>query len=100
MIDPSGNTTTILQSADTERRDLFGRYNFGVDYEIDKFNFITGAVNFGIRNSNNWQNDFLTQNFVGGNLIREALRETNSKDQSNSIDGPPHVFDLPETRRV
>ena len=86
LIDPSGNTTTILQSADTERRDLFGRYNFGVDYEIDKFNFITGAVNFGIRNSNNWQNDFLTQNFVGGNLIREALRETNSKDQSNSID--------------
>ncbi|SFO76632.1 Outer membrane receptor proteins, mostly Fe transport [Algoriphagus ornithinivorans] len=86
LIDPSGNTTTILQSADTERRDLFGRYNFGIDYEIDKFNFITGAVNFGIRNSNNWQNDFLTQNFVGGNLIREALRETNSKDQSNSID--------------
>ncbi|WP_144605707.1 TonB-dependent receptor domain-containing protein [Algoriphagus algorifonticola] len=86
LIDPSGNTTTILQSADTERRDLFGRYNFGMDYEIDKYNFITGAVNFGIRNSNNWQNDFLTQNFVGGNLTREALRETNSKDQSNSID--------------
>ncbi|MFC3417295.1 TonB-dependent receptor domain-containing protein [Algoriphagus hitonicola] len=86
LIDPNGNQSTIAQSADTERRDLFGRYNFGVDYEIDKFNFLTGAVNFGIRNSRNWQNNFLTETFVNDELVRSALRETNTIDESNSVD--------------
>lgn len=76
----------ILQSADTERSDIFGRYNFGVDYEIDKFNFLTGSVNFGLRNSNSKQNNFLTQNFQGGQLLRSALRSTDVVDESNSID--------------
>ena len=86
LLGPTGTSTTIRQSADTERNDLMGRYNFGVDYSIDKFNFITGAVNFGLRNSNNSQNNFLSQNFVNGALTRSALRETDTKDRSNSLD--------------
>ncbi|MDF2157470.1 TonB-dependent receptor [Algoriphagus sp. CAU 1675] len=86
LLNPNGNQTTITQKADTERRDLFGRYNFGVDYEIDKFNFITGAVNFGLRNFQNWQNNFLSQTFSGGNLVNTAMRETNSKNDGNSVD--------------
>jgi outer membrane receptor protein involved in Fe transport len=81
-----GTTSTVLQSADTKSNSLFGRYNFGVDYEVDKYNFLTGAVNFGIRNRSSNQENFLTQNFVGNDLIRTALRETDSKDNSNSID--------------
>lgn len=86
LINPSGTPTTISQSADTERENLMGRYNFGVDYSIDKFNFITGAVNFGLRNSNNYQNNFLSQTFANGILTRSALRQTDTKDRSNSID--------------
>ncbi|MFN3758667.1 MAG: TonB-dependent receptor domain-containing protein [Algoriphagus aquaeductus] len=83
---PNGSISKSVQSADTERRDVFGRYNFGVDYEIDKFNFITGAVNFGIRNSRNWQYDFLTQNFLDDVLRSSQNRETNTLDNSNSVD--------------
>lgn len=81
-----GTQTTVTQSADTERRDMFGRYNFGVDYEIDKYNFLTGAVNFGLRNFKNWQNDFLTERYSGGDLISSAMRETTSKNDGNSLD--------------
>ncbi|SIO17255.1 TonB-dependent receptor domain-containing protein [Algoriphagus halophilus] len=86
LTNPDNSISTISQSADTERTYMFGRYNFGVDYEIDKYNFLTGAVNFGIRNSKNSQDNFLTQNYLNGDLVRNALRETNSKDNSNSID--------------
>ncbi|MFT4860403.1 MAG: outer membrane receptor protein involved in Fe transport, partial [Algoriphagus sp.] len=87
LLNNSNNSISkILQSANTERNDLFGRYNFGVDYEIDKFNFLTGSVNFGVRNSNSNQNDFLTRNFLNDQLIRTALRSTDVVDESNTID--------------
>ncbi|MEB2780975.1 TonB-dependent receptor [Algoriphagus sp. C2-6-M1] len=86
VTNPDNSISTVLQSADTKRDYLFGRYNFGADYEIDQYNFLTTAVNFGIRNSKNNQNNFLTQNFLDGDLVRNALRETNTKDNSNSID--------------
>jgi outer membrane receptor for ferrienterochelin and colicin len=82
----SGNTTRTLQSADTKRQEIFGRYNFGVDYEINKFNFITGAVNFGIRNSENWQENFMTQSFLNNVLRAQQNREINTLDNSNSVD--------------
>jgi outer membrane receptor protein involved in Fe transport len=83
---PDNSISRILQSADTERRNLFGRYTFGVDYDIDKFNFLTGSVNFGVRNSNSNQNDFLTRNFLNDQLSRTALRTTDVVDDSNTID--------------
>lgn len=82
----SGNTTKTIQSADTKRQEIFGRYNFGVDYEIDKYNFITGAVNFGIRNSENWQENFMTQSFLNNVLRAQQNREINTLDNSNSVD--------------
>ncbi|TFV94658.1 TonB-dependent receptor [Algoriphagus kandeliae] len=86
LLGADGGQTVIAQSADTERNFLFGRYNFGIDYEINKYNFLTGSANFGIRNSRNYQNDFLTQTFVGGDLVNSAMRQTDTKDKSNSID--------------
>jgi len=80
------STSTILQSADTKSNYLFGRYNFGVDYEIDEYNFLTAAVNFGIRNRSNDQTDFLTQRLQDGVVTSNELRETDMKDNSNSID--------------
>lgn len=86
LTNPDMTTTTINQSADTKSNNLFGRYNLGVDYEINEYNFLTGAVNFGIRNSGSDQTNFLTQNYVDGNLANTALRETTSKSNSNSVD--------------
>lgn len=82
----NGNITRTIQSADTKRQEIFGRYNFGVDYEIDKYNFITGAVNFGIRNSQNWQENFMTQSFLNDVLRAQQNREINTLDNSNSVD--------------
>ena len=83
---PQGIASRTLQTADTERNDYGGRYNFGVDYEIDKFNFMTGSVNFGLRNSKSYQTDFLTQTFLGDQLVSNQLRETNTVDNSNNVD--------------
>ncbi|MFC5192107.1 TonB-dependent receptor domain-containing protein [Algoriphagus aquatilis] len=82
----NGTITRTVQSADTKRQEIFGRYNFGVDYEIDKYNFITGAVNFGIRNSQNWQENFMTQSFLNDVLRAQQNREINTLDNSNSVD--------------
>ena len=82
----NGSVSTSKQSADTERSEIFGRYNFGVDYEVDAYNFITGAVNFGIRNSENWQYNFLTQNSLNNVIRAQQNRETNTLDNSNSVD--------------
>lgn len=83
---PNNSVTKVVQSADTERQDIFGRYNFGMDYDINQYNFITGAINFGLRNSNNEQTNFLTENFINNQLISSRLRSTDTKDQSNSVD--------------
>ncbi|WP_026969006.1 TonB-dependent receptor domain-containing protein [Algoriphagus terrigena] len=77
---------TTIQSADTERRDIFGRYNFGVDYDINEYNFLTAAVNFGVRNSKNWQTDYLTEKFRDGLLYGSENREVYTLDNSNSVD--------------
>jgi len=82
----NGSVSTSKQSADTERSEIFGRYNFGVDYEVDAYNFITGAVNFGIRNSENWQYNFITQNSLNDVVRAQQNRQTNTLDNSNSVD--------------
>ncbi|WP_111672006.1 TonB-dependent receptor domain-containing protein [Algoriphagus litoralis] len=82
----NGDVRKVIQSADTERRDIFGRYNFGMDYDINQYNFITGAINFGLRNSNNEQRNFLTENYQNDQLLSSRLRSTDTKDQSNSVD--------------
>ncbi|MEN2282337.1 outer membrane beta-barrel family protein [Algoriphagus sp. SE2] len=86
ITNPNSSIARVIQSADTRQNNIFGRYNFGVDYEIDKYNFLTGAVNFGIRNSNNYQNNFFTENYLEDQLISKALRETDVINESNSVD--------------
>ena len=86
ITNPDNSVRRILQEADTKRNDLFGRYNFGVDYDIDKYNFLTAAVNFGIRNSNNFQENFFTENYSGEQLLSRQLREVDVADESNTVD--------------
>ena len=78
----SGVSTTNVQTADTRRDGIFGNYQLGFDWDINKYNSITSNVRFGLRNGNNWQ-DGLKQ-IRNGAL--SSLRNTNSLDESANVD--------------
>jgi hypothetical protein len=54
---------------------LFGRYNFGWDYEINKYNFLTASVGFGIRNMTNRQDGLSTDTYNEEALISSTLSD-------------------------
>jgi outer membrane receptor protein involved in Fe transport len=78
----NGSQTTNIQTADSRRQGLFGNYQLGFDWDINKFNSITSSVRFGMRNGNNWQ-DGLKQVRNG---VATSLRNTNSLDLSSNVD--------------
>jgi outer membrane receptor protein involved in Fe transport len=81
-----GSTLNILQSADTRSNMMFGRYNLGWDYDIDKYNFITTSVSFGLRNMRNNQDGLLTDTYDEEMLISSLLRDVNVNNLSNNVD--------------
>jgi outer membrane receptor protein involved in Fe transport len=81
-----GSTLNILQSADTRSNMMFGRYNLGWDYDIDKYNFITTSVSFGLRNMRNNQDGLLTDTYAEEMLISSLLRDVNVNNLSNNVD--------------
>ena len=78
----NGVSTTNVQSAETRREGIFGNYQLGFDWDINKYNSVTSNVRFGLRNGNNWQ-DGLKQTRNG---LPFSLRNTNSLDQSANVD--------------
>ncbi len=91
----NGTQTTNLQTADSRRQGLFGNYQLGFDWDINKFNSITSSIRFGLRNGNNWQ-DGLRQ---VRNNIPTSLRNTNSLDQSSNVDinfDYTHTYEKPQ----
>lgn len=96
--DEYGETLT-LQSSDTESDFLFGRYTLGLDYDINKNNFITSSVQFGLRNRESQQDNLLTQAFQNGALTSESLRFVDTEDNSANVDvnlGFTHLYDKPQ----
>jgi outer membrane receptor protein involved in Fe transport len=80
-------TSTNIQTANTLRRDLFGRYQFGWDYEINKNNNVTASVRYGTRNGWNYQDDLRTRTFDGTDaLIGDVLKQVDTKDLSGTVD--------------
>ena len=99
--DANGNLiSTNVQTAGTLRRDLFGRYQFGWDYEINKNNNISASVRYGARNGWNYQNDLSTRTTDGGgNLTGETLKQVSTKDLSGTVDvnlDYTHYFSKPQ----
>lgn len=86
LSNPDGSNTTILQSADTRNDNLFGRYNFGWDYDINKYNFLTASVSVGFRNMKSQQENLLTEIFIEDNLSDASLRNVQMEDLSNNVD--------------
>ncbi len=81
-----GTTLNIQQYADTRNNMAFGRYNFGWDYEINKTNFMTASVSYGLRNMVNRQEGLLTETYMEDMLVNALLRDVNVNNLSNNVD--------------
>jgi outer membrane cobalamin receptor len=81
-----GSTLNILQSADTRTNQIFGRYNFGWDYDINDYNFMTASISFGVRNRNSFQDGLLTDTYMGELLLNSVLRDVEISNLSNNVD--------------
>ena len=77
-----GIPTTNVQTAETRREGIFGNYQLGFDWDINKYNSITSNVRFGLRNGNNWQDGL--QQIRDAKLV--STRNTNSLDESANVD--------------
>lgn len=98
-ISDSDVQTLTTQSADTESDFMFGRYTLGIDYDIDKNNFITSSVQFGLRNRESQQDNLFTRSYQNSTLLSESLRSVNTEDRSDNIDvnlGYTHLYDKPQ----
>ncbi|HZY78233.1 MAG TPA: TonB-dependent receptor [Cyclobacteriaceae bacterium] len=87
--DTSGNLvsqTLNTQEASTLNRGLFGNYNFGWDYDINKKNSLVASVRLGARNGRNFQDGLATQTFTNGSLVNNTLTDVTTKDLSNNVD--------------
>ncbi len=88
--------TRNQQDATTLNKGLFGNYNFGWDYDINKKNSLVAAVRFGARNGRNFQDNLTTQTFRDDVLQSASLQNVDVKDYSNNVDANltyTHLFD-------
>jgi outer membrane receptor protein involved in Fe transport len=93
------NQVTNTQEAETRNRHMFGRYQLGWDYDINKRNFMNASVSYGLRNMNMFQDDLFTQTFQNTALIGRSLRDVNIADLSGTVDvnlGYTHTFEKPQ----
>ena len=91
----NGILTRNVQTSDTRRSGMFGNYQLGFDWDINKFNSITASSRIGFRNGNSW-GDGLRQ--VKNDKLF-SLRNTNSLDESANIDlnvDYTHTFEKPQ----
>src|SRR5690554_573172 len=86
LTNPDGGVANIFQSADTKTNMLMGRYNFGWDYEINKFNWVSASVGYGLFNFKNKQNNLLSETYMDEILVNSLLRQVNMDNLSNNID--------------
>ncbi|WP_200979359.1 TonB-dependent receptor domain-containing protein [Echinicola sp. 20G] len=86
VTNPDESISNITQSSDTRNNMLMGRYNFGADYEIDKYNWLAASVNFGMFNRKAKQDNLLTENYLDDELVSALMRRVNTEDLSNTVD--------------
>jgi outer membrane receptor protein involved in Fe transport len=91
--------TLNFQSADTRNSGLFGNYNLGWDYDINKKNTLAASVRFGVRNNHTFQDDLTTQRFLNSELIASTVAGNENKGDFNNIDASfnyTHYYDKPQ----
>jgi outer membrane receptor protein involved in Fe transport len=85
----NGEPVKILQTqeASTLNRGLFGNYNLGWDYDINKFNSLTASVRLGGHNGRSFQNDLFTQSVTEAGVFQNnSLNNTDVKNLSENVD--------------
>lgn len=91
--------TLNIQRADTRNRGLFGNYNLGWDYDIDKKNSLAASVRFGVRNNTTFQDDLITQRYFNDELINSSLAGNENRGNFNNVDASfsyTHYYDKPQ----
>ncbi len=94
-----GSKTTNVQGAETRNSGLFGNYQLGWDWDINKSNSVSASVRFGARNQSNFQDGLLTQIFRNNLLNSANTRNVESIDNSNNVDANvdyTHTFKKPQ----
>ncbi len=94
-----GAENLTQQQADTRRKSLNGRYTLGWDYDINKNNFVTASLQYGVRNNKNFQDQLFTQNFQNNSLLSTSTRDVGVTDNSGTVDlnfDYQHMFDKPQ----
>lgn len=95
----TGNQTLNLQNADTRSHGLFGHYNLGWDYDINKNNMLAASVRFGARNNVSYQDGLYTQMYTNDALSSSNLRNVKTNDLNNSVDASltyTHLYEKPQ----
>ena len=90
---------TTIQTADTRNNGIFGRYQFGWDYDINERNFLSASVQYGLRNGHNFQDGLRTERFVNNGLSSSSLQDVETTDNSGNVDatlGYTHNFAKPQ----
>ncbi|MFC5411981.1 TonB-dependent receptor domain-containing protein [Larkinella bovis] len=78
-------TTTTIQSADTRQHGLFGNYQLGWDYDIDKNTSLSASVRYGMRNMINFQDNLQTLSYLNL-LASRSGRNVETKNLSGTVD--------------
>ncbi|CAN5142256.1 outer membrane beta-barrel family protein [soil metagenome] len=100
-VDGAGNRTfqsQTIQSASTRNQNLFGNYQAGWDYDIDKNNSLTASIRYGARNGETFQDGLLTQTLTP-TRDTTTLRNVQTLDNSGTIDASlnyTHLFAKPQ----
>jgi outer membrane receptor protein involved in Fe transport len=94
-------TFQTIQKANNRSQGLFGNYNLGWDYDINKKNTVTASVRYGLRNNNGFQDNLTSQSFQNGSTIpvSSSLRNVTTVDQSGTVDlnfNYTHLFEKPQ----
>lgn len=82
----SSDSYLTKQSASTRNKGLFGRYNFGVDYDISEHNSLSLGVVVGANNRPITQNNFLTESYLNDVLTSTELQNNKITNNSNQVD--------------
>ena len=99
-----GTKNTNVQGAETRNSGLFGNYQFGWDWDIDKSNSVTASVKLGARNQYNYQDALKTEIYRGvlqnaSSLLSTSTRDVESIDNSNNVDANidyTHTYKKPQ----
>jgi len=87
VMNANGDVQSVTyQRASSLTRRMFGRYNLGMDYEINKYNWINATVRLGMFNFNTHQKNRYTDTYVADTLMNSNLQDIKTLATSTNVD--------------